>query len=94
MTERDPLLADGDLPLELRLQQHGDSDTEVPSEHSRQLVGRLLAAGREAELMLVPGAGHVFAGADPTPVVARTVAFFANRLGASVTPTTAVGERS
>ncbi|THG33811.1 alpha/beta hydrolase [Glaciibacter flavus] len=73
---------------------HGDSDTEVPSEHSRQLVGRLLAAGREAELMLVPGAGHVFAGADPTPVVARTVAFFADRLGASVMPTTAVGERS
>jgi hypothetical protein len=40
------------------------------------------AAGAESEFAVVPGADHVWAGVDPQPVVARTVEFFAERLGA------------
>ncbi len=60
---------------------HGDADREVPLEHSEILARALAAAGAEVELVAVPGAGHVFTGIDPSPVVARTVAFLSERLG-------------
>ena len=61
---------------------HGDADREVPATQSRDLTHALVEAGVEAEFAAVPGAAHVFVGADPTPVVARTAAYFAERLAA------------
>ncbi|KQM80926.1 alpha/beta hydrolase [Agromyces sp. Leaf222] len=61
---------------------HGDADTLVPQTNSSDLVAALAAAGVEAEFAPVPGAAHVFEGGDPSPVVARTAAYFAERLGA------------
>ncbi len=39
---------------------HGEADTVVPVEHSLAMARALRAAGDEAEVMLVPGAGHEF----------------------------------
>ena len=61
---------------------HGDADG-MPMSNSSELVDALVAAGVDARFEAVPGAGHVFAGVDPAPVVARTVAFLVDRLGAS-----------
>jgi acetyl esterase/lipase len=38
---------------------HGDSDTRVKPRNSRELAGRLRAAGSEVRLKLYPGLGHV-----------------------------------
>lgn len=59
---------------------HGAADGLVPSSQSETFVAALLAAGAEAEFVLVPGADHVFAGTDPLPPVARAIAFLTERL--------------
>jgi len=61
---------------------HGDADALVPMANSSGLVDALTAVGVEAEFSAVPGAAHVFDGVDPSPVVARTTAYFAARLDA------------
>lgn len=61
---------------------HGDADGLSPA-HSSTLAAALNAVGVEAEFVSVPGADHVFVGGDPAPVVARTAAFFSERLGAT-----------
>jgi dipeptidyl aminopeptidase/acylaminoacyl peptidase len=44
---------------------HGADDTSAPVEESRRLEHALRARGREVELIVVPGAGHVFNFKDP-----------------------------
>ena len=59
---------------------HGDADAEVSAEHSATLAARLVEASADATFELVPGAGHVWHGVDPEPIVARTAAFFVEHL--------------
>ncbi|MFF2372378.1 alpha/beta hydrolase fold domain-containing protein [Agromyces sp. NPDC058110] len=61
---------------------HGDADDTVTTSNSSDLADELVDAGADATFEAVPGAGHVFAGADPSAAVARTAEFFAARLGA------------
>jgi acetyl esterase/lipase len=41
---------------------HGSADRVVPLEQSEQLAAALVSAGGQAELVVVPGADHIFAG--------------------------------
>jgi acetyl esterase/lipase len=59
---------------------HGEADTVVPFGQSVELQDALVAAGVSVELVPVPGADHVFLGADPVPLLARAVTFFSERL--------------
>lgn len=59
---------------------HGDADGLVPFAQSVQLQTALRAAGADAELVAVPGADHVFVGADPLPPITRGAAFLHDRL--------------
>ena len=54
---------------------HGTKDTYVAYEHSVMLTERLLAAGAEAELETISGAGHGFKGADAEKAEAAGFAF-------------------
>ncbi|MCW4386226.1 family 1 glycosylhydrolase [Salinibacterium sp. SYSU T00001] len=62
---------------------HGQADGLVPAEQSQQLADALRAAGAEAELTFVPGADHVFMGADPLPLMDEAIAFLTARLAAA-----------
>jgi dipeptidyl aminopeptidase/acylaminoacyl peptidase len=44
---------------------HGDKDTSAPVEESKRLERALEQRGRDVELIVVPGAGHVFNFKDP-----------------------------
>ena len=44
---------------------HGDADTSAPLEESKRLERALRERGREVELIVVPGAGHVFNFREP-----------------------------
>lgn len=57
------------------LSLHGTKDTYVAYEHSVMLTERLLAAGAEAELETISGAGHGFKGADADKAEALSFAF-------------------
>ena len=61
---------------------HGEADGLVPIGQSEQLLAALQAAGVDAELVRVPGADHVFLGADPVPLLEQAVAFLHARLTA------------
>ena len=50
------ITADAEIPPVLLI--HGDADDVVPIEHSRRLYAQLTGAGKSAELVEVPGAGH------------------------------------
>jgi dipeptidyl aminopeptidase/acylaminoacyl peptidase len=39
---------------------HGEMDDQVHSDHTLRLVDRLIAADRDFELLIVPGAEHMF----------------------------------
>ncbi|GIM96538.1 alpha/beta hydrolase [Paractinoplanes toevensis] len=54
---------------------HGDDDRIVPVGQSRELHDRLTAAGAPAQLRIVPGADHCFAGADLDPIVQESLDF-------------------
>jgi acetyl esterase/lipase len=54
---------------------HGTKDTYVAYEHSVMITERLLAAGAEAELETISGAGHGFKGADAEKAEAAAFAF-------------------
>ena len=58
------------------------TDGLVPIGQSEQLLAALQAAGVDAELVRVPGADHVFLGADPVPLLEQAVAFLHARLTA------------
>lgn len=59
---------------------HGDADLTTPPEQSRTLHKRLLDAGVEAHLTVVPGADHQLIGIDPAPFIAASVAFLVRHL--------------
>jgi acetyl esterase/lipase len=55
---------------------HGANDPLITFEQSVRIVDRLLAAGVEAELEIIAGAGHGFTGADERRAEQRMLAFF------------------
>lgn len=59
---------------------HGEQDTLVPISQSEELRAALTRAGGEVELIRVPGAGHVFEGADPIPPIELAVQYLHARL--------------
>jgi len=59
---------------------HGTKDNYVAFEQAVWLVDRLKAAGVEAELMTIEGAGHGFAGADAQRADEAMFAFFDKHL--------------
>jgi acetyl esterase/lipase len=61
---------------------HGTQDTYVAYEHSVWITERLLAAGVDAELETIPGAGHGFKGADAERAEQRAFAFLDRHLRA------------
>lgn len=50
---------------------HGTADRFVPAQQSISLAAALTAAGAEAELLLIDGADHMWAGPDGTPAAAE-----------------------
>jgi acetyl esterase/lipase len=62
------------------LLMHGDADGLVPFAQSVELFRLLQNAGVESEFQLVPGADHVFLGADPLPLIAQAVEYLRDRL--------------
>ncbi|MCF2527243.1 alpha/beta hydrolase family protein [Yinghuangia soli] len=68
---------------------HGTEDTPVPAAHSRQLADACIRHGVPAELVLVPEAGHAFAGADHIPYTELTVAYLRRVLRSSSAAATA-----
>ncbi|GHF92072.1 lipase [Kitasatospora xanthocidica] len=58
---------------------HGTADQVVPHSQS-ELLADLLRPHTSVELVTVPGADHIFVGADIEPLVARSVAFLADHL--------------
>ncbi|HEY8416167.1 MAG TPA: alpha/beta fold hydrolase [Thermaerobacter sp.] len=68
----------GDTPL---LLIHGTADDVIGAHHSRRLLEAARAAGVEADLWLVPGAGHVKGYATaPDAYLERVLAFFDRHL--------------
>ena len=61
---------------------HGEADVLVPISQSERLVAALRAHGAAADLVRVPGAGHVFGGVDPAPQLQRAVEFLRAHLSA------------
>ena len=59
---------------------HGDADQIVGVEQSRDFHAALQKAGRQAEYVEFPGAGHGFAGKDWETLVAKSLAFFEREL--------------
>jgi acetyl esterase/lipase/sugar lactone lactonase YvrE len=59
---------------------HGTDDKYVAHEQSVWLVDRLKAAGVEAELLTIEGAGHGFKGDDAKKAEAAMIAFFDRHL--------------
>jgi dipeptidyl aminopeptidase/acylaminoacyl peptidase len=59
---------------------HGDADTRVPTEQSHRMRTALDSAGRQVQLLLIPGAQHGFTAAEDA--LARPVvdAFLAAQL--------------
>ncbi|KQV12600.1 MULTISPECIES: alpha/beta hydrolase [unclassified Kitasatospora] len=60
---------------------HGTADQVVPYSQS-ELLADLLRPHTDVELITVPGADHIFVGADIEPLVARSVAFLTRHLAA------------
>ena len=59
---------------------HGTEDKYVPHEQATWIVDRMKAAGVEAELLTLEGAGHGFKGADAEKAEAAMFAFFDKHL--------------
>ena len=60
---------------------HGTADSVVPHAQSVLLEKRLTAAGVDARLELVPGAGHAFSGSpDIDALVDQAVDYLVERL--------------
>ncbi len=64
------------------LVMHGEADGLVPIVQSEVFVGALTAAGARVEFRRIPGADHVFAGADPRPLMDDAIAWIAARVAA------------
>lgn len=59
---------------------HGDQDDLVPDSHSRTMHQALKDKGVTSDLIIFPGAGHGFAGADRDRVLQALVAWFDTHL--------------
>lgn len=59
---------------------HGTEDKYVAHEQSEWLIERLKAAGVEAELLTLPGAGHGFKGKDAETAENAMIAYFDQHL--------------
>jgi dipeptidyl aminopeptidase/acylaminoacyl peptidase len=59
---------------------HGDADMNVPLEQSQLLAAAMRSAGRQAELLVVPGAGHLFTTPEHEIAFPVVDAFLASRL--------------
>lgn len=70
---------------------HGDQDDLVPDVHSRSMHQALKDKGVTSDLIIIPGAGHGFGGADRDRVVQAMVAWFDTHL-AKPDDTSLVGE--
>lgn len=73
---------------------HGTDDTPVPVQHSQRLAEACTRHGVPTELVLVPHAGHAFAGTDHTPYTELTVAYLRRVLRGGTTAGAAVGIRA
>ena len=62
------------------LELHGDADAIVPLAAGRELVERARQLGQSSQIVVYPGAGHGFDGADAADAQRRTVAFFRQAL--------------
>ncbi len=62
---------------------HGTEDKYVAHEQAVWLIDKLKAAGVEAELLTLDGAGHGFKGKDAEKADEAMLAFFAKHLGAA-----------
>jgi acetyl esterase/lipase len=60
---------------------HGLDDTSVPHGQSIHLQQALRSVDADVTLDLIPDAGHVFAGIDPTAITSRSAGYLAYRLG-------------
>ncbi|HUR53095.1 MAG TPA: alpha/beta hydrolase [Gemmataceae bacterium] len=60
---------------------HGTEDKYVAHEQAVWLIDKMKAAGVEAELLTLPGAGHGFKGKDAETAEAALFAFFEKHLG-------------
>jgi len=60
---------------------HGDSDVVVPAAQSVEMSERMTAQGKANDLVLVPGANHVFGGTPMEPQITRSVAYLKSRFG-------------
>lgn len=61
------------MPVQIH---HGDADTIVPVEWSRELAEQMQAAGKPVTLYEYPGAPHTFSGPELHLLRQRTLAFF------------------
>ena len=59
---------------------HGELDDVIPIDHSEQIAAAYAAAGADAELVRVPGAGHSFADPDRERLVTAGIDFLRRRL--------------
>ena len=67
-----------DLPPFLLM--HGLADNTVPFEQSDRFHAALVEAGATSTLIAIPGADHVFVGADQLPLMDQTVAWLKETL--------------
>jgi carboxymethylenebutenolidase len=63
------------------LELHGDADGTVPLADGKALVALAKTLGQPAEMVVYPGAGHGFSGADGADALQRVIAFFREHLG-------------
>ena len=79
------------------LVQHGDADTSIPLDESREFISRLKAAGHDAELRVLAGVAHAFGYRHAFPVGAdnlqAALEFFGKRFGRAL-PTGSVARVS
>jgi dipeptidyl-peptidase 4 len=85
--DRGDLAADAPNLTRPLLLMHGLADTNVLPEHTARMVAALTAAGREHEVVYLPGTGHSAIGSPATPRILQTqLAFLRRHLGPSPGP--------
>lgn len=70
------ILRDAITRLPPLLELHGDADDVVALAYGQELVDRARQLGQASQIVVYPGAGHGFDGADAIDAQRRTLAFF------------------